>query len=147
MDMDKWQDCVLWVAWGGDLDGQDNGFCASAGQREQVEEGVWSKRCGSFRQRPGHGLSPLKPLNMVASWMAETSSPSKRDRVSTMNPETGSVGKFTRCYKPAANIVGWFSFFFGLALYCSLFVPMDTDTASSCDLSLWSGLRNFYKHG
>ena len=86
MDMDKWQDCVLWVAWGGDLDGQDNGFCASAGQREQVEEGVWSKRCGSFRQRPGHGLSPLKPLNMVASWMAETSSPSKRDRVSTMNP-------------------------------------------------------------
>ena len=34
----------------------------------------------------------------------------KRDTVSTMNPETGSVGKFTRCYKPASNIVGWFSF-------------------------------------
>lgn len=30
----------------------------------------------------------------------------KRDTVSTMNPETGSVGKFTRCYKPASNIVG-----------------------------------------
>jgi hypothetical protein len=31
----------------------------------------------------------------------------------------------------------WMIFvFFGLALYCSLFVPMDTDTASSCDLSL-----------